>query len=119
MKLHEFINITVQDEAEADGTLETYCTQYIWIADTVLSIYELQMTYNIIHTTCACAHTLLELAWIIYVFNWITYVLISSMLKASTQIYPGECEAYIGAFASFNVTLRAETKWRQALTKNM
>lgn len=27
-KLHEFINITVQDEAEADGTLETYCTQY-------------------------------------------------------------------------------------------
>lgn len=31
-KLHEFINITVQDEAEADGTLETYCTQYTWIA---------------------------------------------------------------------------------------
>ena len=29
MKLHEFINITVQIEAEADGTLKTYCIQYI------------------------------------------------------------------------------------------
>lgn len=32
MKPHEFINITVQDEAEADGTLEAYGSQYLWIA---------------------------------------------------------------------------------------
>lgn len=48
----------------------------------------LLMTQNTPRTLVS-THTPLEQAWIIYGFTWIIYVLISSVLKASTKDFSG------------------------------
>ena len=53
-----------------------------------LNIALLLVTQNTTRTLMS-THTLLEQAWIIYGLTWIIYVLISSVLKASTKVFSG------------------------------